>query len=56
MPTHDIIDNRNKKLVNHLNQILGTSKGMYRLYGPTAEEIAIVDASRPCYARQCRGG
>ncbi len=26
MPTHDIIDNRSKKLVDHLNQILGTSE------------------------------
>jgi len=26
MPTHDIIDNRTEKLVDHLNQILGTSE------------------------------
>lgn len=26
MPTHDIIDNRSEKLVDHLNQILGTSE------------------------------
>ncbi len=26
MPTHDIIDNRREKLVDHLNQILGTSE------------------------------
>jgi len=26
MPTHDIIDNRTEKLIDHLNQILGTSE------------------------------
>lgn len=26
MPTHDIIDNRAEKLVDHLNQMLGTSE------------------------------
>ena len=26
MPTHDIIDNRTEKLVDHLNQILGSSE------------------------------
>jgi hypothetical protein len=26
MPTHDIIDNHTEKLVDHLNQILGTSE------------------------------
>ena len=26
MPTHDIIDNRTEKLVDHLNQMLGTSE------------------------------
>ena len=26
MPTHDIIDNRNEKLVDHLNRMLGTSE------------------------------
>ncbi|MGD9873676.1 MAG: helicase-related protein [Kiritimatiellia bacterium] len=26
MPTHDIIDNRNEKLIDHLDQILGTSE------------------------------
>ena len=26
MPTHDIIDNRNEKLVSHLNRMLGTSE------------------------------
>jgi len=26
MPTHDIIDNRTEKLVDHLGQMLGTSE------------------------------
>jgi len=26
MPKHDIIDNRKEKLVDHLNQMLGTSE------------------------------
>jgi len=26
MPTHDIIDNRTEKLIDHLNQMLGTSE------------------------------
>jgi len=26
MPTHDIIDNRTENLIDHLNQILGTSE------------------------------
>jgi hypothetical protein len=25
MPTHDIVDNRREKLVDHINQILGTT-------------------------------
>ena len=26
MPTHDIIDNRTERLIDHLNQVLGTSE------------------------------
>ena len=42
MPTHDIIDNRTEKLIDHLNQILGTSErarfavGYLFLSGPTS--------------------
>ena len=28
MPTHDIIDNRNEKLVDHINRILGEGFGV----------------------------
>ncbi|MEI6633449.1 MAG: hypothetical protein WCP22_06480 [Chlamydiota bacterium] len=52
MPAHDIIDNRTEKLVDHLNQMLGSSErarfavGYLFLYGLTEEEIRIVEGGR----------
>ncbi len=52
MPTHDIIDNRSEKLVDHLSQLRGSSelvlidRMVYQLYGLTEEEIAIMEGER----------
>ena len=51
MPTHDIIDNRTEKLVDHLGQMLGTSErarfavGYLFLFGLTEEEIVVVEGA-----------
>ena len=48
MPTHEIIDNRNERRIDHINQMFGKNKReidrmVYELYGLTEEEIAIVE-------------
>jgi hypothetical protein len=54
MPAHDIIDNRNKKLVDHINQIISSTEaarfalGYFFLSGLTsiAERLAVVKEPR----------
>jgi hypothetical protein len=50
MPTHDIIDNRSEKLVDHFSQMLGKSERTwidrmaYELHGLTENELAVVES------------
>ena len=47
MPTHDIIDNRHEKLVDHINRILGSTEaarfavGYFFLSGLTANSLPL---------------
>jgi hypothetical protein len=49
MPTHDIIDNRNGRRIDHINQMFGKNEWVciermvQDLYGMTFGEITLVD-------------
>jgi hypothetical protein len=62
MPAHDIIDNRNEKLVDHIKRILSSTErarfavGYFFLSGLTclAERLAAVRAAPSCACRSFR--
>ena len=51
MPTHDIIDNRNERRIDHINQMFGKNERVridrmvQDLYGMTFEEITLVEST-----------
>ena len=51
MPTHDIMDNRNERRIDHINQMFGKNERVridrmvQELYGLTFEEITLVEST-----------